>query len=669
MNINTRTTRTVRLSMVYLTMLGVALAQAPDGKQSFQSRCSGCHGTDGNGGEHAPSILARVQRSSQQEFQDFLKEGAPMRGMPAFGSLSAPETAALVAFVRTLVPPPGRGGGGRGGFQTRLKVETTDGKTLEGLVLGQTGRELQLRTGDERIHLLRSSADGKFREATSQSDWPSLHGQFSGNRYTAVTQINKTNVSRLAPKWVFPMPNTGRMQGTPIVVEGIMYVPATNTVIALDAGSGARLWTFTRPATQGLQGNARSPGNNRGLSVAGDRLFMQTDDAHLLALNRFSGKVLWETEMADWRQNYNATGSLLAVENLVVAGTAGGEEGIRGFLAAYDQETGKEVWRFWTVPTPGEKGSETWDGKDILHGGGPTWLTGSYDPQTKTVYWTSGNAGPDFNGDNRKGDNLYTCSILALDVTTGKLKWYFQTTPHDEWDWDAVEPVLLVDANWQGRPRKLLLQANRNGFLYVLDRTDGKMLLAKPLVKKLTWAKEIRPDGRPVMNPNQTPTVEGNLICPAVEGAANFFSTSFSPETGLFYVNTLEKCDIYSKRPPAEWTAGRGYQAGGGRRVADEKAQKFLRAFDIQTGKVAWELPEAGQGDSWSGALSTAGGVVFFGDDGGGLSAADAATGKLLWSYGFTEIPHSSPMTYVFDNKQYIAMAVGSQVYAFGLVE
>lgn len=656
-----------KLSLVWLIALGVAAAQAPDGKQSFQSRCSGCHGTDGNGGEHAPSILARVQRDGEQELRAFLNDGIPLRGMPAFGSLPAPEMTALVAFVRTLAPPPR--GGGRGGLQTRVKVVTTDGRTLEGVTLGETGRELQLRTDDERIHLLRSSANDRFREATSQSDWPNFHGQFSGNRYTTVAQINTANVSRLVPKWVFPVPNTGRMQGTPIMVGGIMYVPATNTVIALDAGSGARLWTFTRPATSGLQGNARSPGNNRGLSVAGDRLFMQTDNAHLLALNRFSGKMLWETEMADWHQNYNGTGSLLAVENLVVAGTAGGEEGVRGFLAAYDQDTGKEVWRFWTVPAKGEKGSETWDGEDILHGGGPTWLTGSYDAETKTVYWTSGNAGPDFNGDNRKGDNLYTCSILAIDVTTGKLKWHFQTTPHDEWDWDAVEPVLLVDAPWHGQPRKLLLQANRNGFLYVLDRTDGKMLLAKPLVKKLTWAKEILPSGRPVMNPNQTPTVEGNLVCPSVEGAANFFSTSFSPLTGFFYVNTLEKCAVYSKRPPAQWSAGRGYQAGGGRRVPDEKAQKFLRAFDIQTGKVAWELPEAGKGDSWSGTLSTAGGVVFFGDDGGALSAADAATGKLLWSYGFTEIPHSSPMAYVFDNKQYIAMAAGSQVYAFGLSE
>jgi alcohol dehydrogenase (cytochrome c) len=553
---------------------------------------------------------------------------------------------------------------------TRIKAAMTDGRALEGVEVGRTDRELQLRTDDERIHLLRRAADDKFRETTSQSDWPGFNGQLSGNRYTAVTQIDKTSVGHLVPKWIFPVPNAGRMQGTPIVVEGIMYVPATNTVIALDAGSGAKLWSFTRPPTQGLQGNARSLGDNRGLSVAGDRLFMQTDNAHLLALNRMSGKVLWETEMADWRQNYNTTGSLLAVENLVVAGTAGGEEGVRGFLAAWDQQTGREVWRFWTIPAKGEKGSETWDGEDILHGGGPTWLTGSYDPETKTVYWTTGNAGPDFNGDNRKGDNLYTCSILALDVETGKLKWHFQATPHDEWDWDAVQPVLLVDAAWQGQPRKLLLQANRNGFLYVLDRTDGKMLLAKPLVRKLTWAKEILPDGRPVMNPNQNPTTEGNLVCPSVVGAANFFSTSFSPLTGLFYVNTLESCSIFSKRPAAEWAAGRGYQAGGGRSAPNEKAQKFVRAFDIQTGRTVWELPEAGQGNSWSGTLATAGGVVFFGDDAGALSAADAGTGKLLWSYPFKqEIPHSSPMTYVFDNRQYIGMAVGSQVYAFGLPE
>jgi alcohol dehydrogenase (cytochrome c) len=387
----------------------------------------------------------------------------------------------------------------------------------------------------------------------------------------------------------------------------------------------------------------------------------------LIALNRFTGQVLWDTEMADYRQNYNATGSLLAVENLIVAGTAGGEQGVRGFLAAYDQATGKEVWRTWTIPARGEKGSETWDGIDIDHGGGPTWLTGSYDPETKTIYWPTGNAGPDFNGDNRKGDNLYTCSILALDLATGKLKWHYQATPHDEWDWDAVQPLVLVDAQWQGRPRKLLLQANRNGFLYILDRLDGKLLLAKPLVKNLTWAKEIGADGRPVLNPNQLPTREGNRICPSVHGATNFFSTAYNPATRLFYVNTLERCSIFTKSASPDWRAGRGYGGGGARNVPDEKPQKILRAFDIQTGRAVWELPQEGDGESWTGVLSTASGLVIYGDDGGALGAADGATGKKLWSFPIPVSLHASPMTYMFDNKQYVSIIGGSVVYTFGL--
>jgi alcohol dehydrogenase (cytochrome c) len=651
-----------------LAAAGAALAQSPDGRASFQSRCSTCHGTDGNGGEHAPSILARVQGRTDQELTAFLREGVPLRGMPAFADVPAPEMAGLVAFIRTTIAAPAAGGrGARGGRgMARAKVQITGGKTLEGAEVGRTSRELQLRTDDQHIHLLRKSG-AEFREVTSQSDWPSMHGQLSGNRYTAMTQITPSNVAKLAVKWVYSVPNAARLQGTPQVYDGIMYVPNTNTVIALDAGSGARLWQFTRPATTNLVGNARQAGNNRSVSIAGDRVFMQTDNAHLIALNRFTGAVLWDTEMADYRQNYNATGSMLAIENLVVAGTAGGEQGVRGFLAAYDQASGKEVWRTWTIPARGEPGSETWDGRDIDHGGGPTWLTGSYDPESKTVYWPTGNAGPDFNGDNRKGDNLYTCSILALDLATGKMKWHFQATPHDEWDWDAVQPVLLVDANWQGQPRKLLLQANRNGFMYVLDRTNGKLLLAKPLVKKLTWAKEIAPDGRPVMNPNQTPSKEGTLICPSVEGAANFFSTSFSPSTGLFYVNTLERCNIFTKTASPEWAAGRGYGGGGGRRAPDEQAQKILRAFDIQTGKIAWELPQEGNGDSWTGTLATASGLVFFGDDGGALGAADARTGKQLWSFPFTESLHTSPMAYMFDNKQYVGMIVGNLVYTFGL--
>jgi len=280
------------------------------------------------------------------------------------------------------------------------------------------------------------------------------------------------------------------------------------------------------------------------VALAGDRLFMVTDNAHVIALNRLTGDLLWETEMADWRQNYNAISAPLAVGNLVVTGTAAGDEGVRGFLAAFDQTTGKEVWRFWTVPKPGEPGSETWVGKEIEHPGSAAWFTGSYDPQLDTVYWQTGNPGNDLNGDYRGGDNLYSCSVVALDAKTGKLKWYFQFTPHDVWDWDATEPAALVDTLWEGQPRKLLLQANRNGFFYVLDRVNGKLPLAKPFVKKITWAREIGPGGRPVLIPNQEPTFEGNKACPALEGASDWFSTSFNPATGLYYVQTLEKCDV-----------------------------------------------------------------------------------------------------------------------------
>ncbi len=638
----------------------MALAQSPDGRLAFQSRCSGCHGTDGNGGEHAPSILTSLATKNDEQLNTIIRDGVSLKGMPSFKQLPDAEVRAIVGHMRSLAPRR------RGFAPVRLKVQLTDGTSLDGFAVGRTSRELQLRTDDQKIHLLRKAGE-QYRRVTSQSDWPSMHGQLSGNRYAALTQINAGNVGKMAVKWVYAVPNSGRLQGTPQVHDGVMYVTNTNTVIALDAGSGARLWEFTRPPTPGLVGNARSPGNNRSVSVAGDKVFMQTDHAHLLALDRHTGKVIWDTEMADFKQNYNATGSLLAVENLVVAGTAGGEQGVRGFLAAYDQQTGREVWKLWTIPAKGEPGSETWDGIDIDHGGGPTWLTGSYDPTTKTVYWPTGNAGPDFNGDNRKGDNLYTCSILAIDLLTGKMKWHFQATPHDEWDWDAVQPLVLVDAEWRGQPKKLLLQANRNGFLYVLDRIDGKMLMATPLVKKLTWAKEILPNGKPVMNPNQVPTAEGTLICPAVEGAANFFSTSYNPATKLFYVNTLERCAVYSKRTTDAWAAGRGYQGGGGRRDPNDKPQKILRAFNIETGKPVWELPQDGPGDTWTGTLSTAGGLVIFGDDGGALAAADAATGKRLWSYPFTDSLHTSPMTYMFDDKQYVSIINGSVVYVFGV--
>jgi alcohol dehydrogenase (cytochrome c) len=282
------------------------------------------------------------------------------------------------------------------------------------------------------------------------------------------------------------------------------------------------------------------------------------------------------------------------------------------------------------------------------------------------VYWPTGNAGNDLNGDNRGGDNLYTDSDVALDAKTGKLKWHFQYTPHDVWDWDAVQTPVLVDANWNGQPRKLLLHANRNGFLYVLDRTSGQLLLAKPLVKKLTWASGIASNGRPIMLPGQVPTPAGAKICPPIEGATNWFSTAFNPETGLYYVQTLEKCGIYTKSN-SEWKAGGSFMGGTTRNIPDDNSRKVLRAFDIHTGEVAWELPQLGDAESWGGVLSTAGGVVFFGDDDGSLAAADARTGKRLWSFQASRLWKASPMTYRFDGQQYVAVATGQSIISFGL--
>ena len=548
----------------------------------------------------------------------------------------------------------------------RKTVQTTDGRTLEGRVLNESMSELQLRTDDQRIHLLRKATGDRYRSVTSQRDWTTYHGDPGGNRYSTLTQIDKSNVARLAPHWVFPMPNVGNVETTPVVIDGIMYISSANEVYALDAGSGRQVWHYQRPRTKGLAGNAAG-GINRGVAISGEPVFLLTDNAHLIAINRFTGELLWETEMADWRENYNGTSAPLVVGNLVVSGTAGGDEGVRGFVAAYDAATGKEVWRFWTVPKRGESGSETWQGKDIDHAGAPTWFTGSYDPQLDIVYWPTGNPSEEYNGDHRIGDNLYSDCILALDRQTGKLIWYYQFTPHDLWDWDATETSVLVDADWQGQLRKLMLHADRNGFFYVFDRSNGKLLLAKQFIKNLTWASGIGSDGRPIKLPNQEPTEAGTKVCPSQDGATNWFSPSFNPFTGLYYVQTFEKCSIYSKGEAGEWEAGKSYLGGSQRMAPDPKPQRVLKAIDIHTGAIAWELTQPGPAFSWGGTLTTASGLVIFGEEGGGLMTADAMTGKPLWSFQTNHTWKASPMTYMFDGTQYVAVAAGSNIIALAI--
>ncbi|HXB75580.1 MAG TPA: PQQ-binding-like beta-propeller repeat protein [Candidatus Acidoferrales bacterium] len=655
----------MRLSVVFVGALlaaSAALAQDADpGRVVFETRCARCHGSDGNGAEMGPAIRGRLAARNDQQLVALIREGLPGQGMPAI-QVSEAEMAPLTRFLRTLQPRMGRERP-----VVRQKVTITDGKgldgkTLDGEVLNQGFDDLQLRTDDKRIHLLRRVGD-RYREVTSSIDWPGYNGDPGGNRYTTLSQIAKSNVARLTPKWMFSLSNASRLQVTPVVTSGLMYVSVANECYALDAGSGREVWHYRRPVTRGTGAG----GTNRGVATAGDRVFMETDNAHMIALNRFTGELVWDTELADSRQSYFATSAPLAVGNLIIGGTGGGEHGTRGFLAALDQATGKEVWRFWTLPLPGEPVSETWQGKGLTHGGAPTWFTGTYDAETDTVFWPTGNPSAEYNGDDRVGDNLYSDCILALDAKTGKLKWHYQGTPHDLWDWDATETPVVIDAPWQGQPRKLLLHANRNGFFYVFDRTDGKLLLAKAFVRNLTWASGIGADGRPIKNPNQEPSPAGTRVCPSQDGATNWYSPSYNPATGLYYIQTFEKCSIYTKTDPGTWTAGKEYLGGSQHTAREEKPMRVLKAIDIKTGKIAWELPQPGPAESWGGTLSTATGLVIFGEEGGALMAADAVSGKPLWSFATNQLWKASPMTYMFDGKQYVAVAAGANIIAFGI--
>jgi alcohol dehydrogenase (cytochrome c) len=645
------------LSGLLVSSLAIVAAQRPDpGREIFVARCAGCHGTEGNGGELGPDIAERVHARTNQELAAVIHDGLPASGMPAFPGVTGRDETDLIRFLRTLRPRDASA-------PARVKVALAFGAAIEGLALNQSASDLQLLGDDRQIHLLRKEGE-HYRRVTSQADWPSYNGQTNGSRYSTLTEIDKTNASRLVPKWVFSFRNNSSLQTTPVVVQGVMYVTSANECYALDAGSGRPIWHYQRARTKGLIG-VSAGGANRGVAVDGDRLFMVTDHGHLIALNRHTGALLWDTEMADWRQNYYGTGAPLVVGDLVISGISGGDDGVRGFLAAYERTTGKEVWRFWTVPRPGEPKSETWQGKAIDHPGAATWMTGTYDRELDTLYWPVGNPGPDLIGDDRLGDNLYSDSVIALDPKTGRLKWHFQFTPHDVWDYDAQEPLVLVDASWQGQPRKLLVQANRNGFFYVLDRTNGRFLLGTQYVKNVTWASGLTPAGRPIVVPGMEPTREGKRVCPSLDGASNWYSASFNLTTGLFYVQTNDKCGLFT-RTDMEWAGGKGFM-GGSFGPAPEPSRRVLRAIDIHTGKSVWELPQTGAVESWGGVLSTAGGVVVFGEDSGALMAADATTGKPLWSFQTSVLWKASPITYMFDNKQYIAVAAGPNILAFGL--
>jgi alcohol dehydrogenase (cytochrome c) len=496
------------------------------------------------------------------------------------------------------------------------------------------------------------------------ANWTSYNGDYSGRRYSSLDEIKVSNVAQLRAEWVFHPGNTQGLEVTPVVEGGIMYITASNDVFALDARTGRSLWHYQRPISSGLLDDAAAH-KSRGVALWRDSVYTETDDAHLLRLDARSGGLIWDVQYAEKEKHYGATSAPLTVKDMVIVGTSGGDSGVRGFVAAYDAQTGKQRWRFWTIPGPGEFGSSSWPGDSYLHGGATTWMPGTYDPELNIVYWTTSNAAPDFVGESRPGDDLYTACVVALDADTGELRWYFQFTPHDLYDYDANETPVLVDVVEHGIARKLLAQADRNGFFYVLDRTNGKFLRATPFVDKLNWAKSIDASGRPILT-DRIPSDQGTNICPGVEGATNWFSPSYNPNTGLFYVLALEACNMYfSKAEPFQ--KGQVFYNTGTKRSPDEQSKKILLALSLADGKTVWRYPQVGEGRSWAGTLTTAGGLVFFGNDTGSLEAVDAASGHPLRHFNTGQNMTASPMTYSVDGVQYVAIAAGSDVFSFAL--
>jgi PQQ-dependent dehydrogenase (methanol/ethanol family) len=581
-------------------MIAFALLLFLSAEQLFNTHCAPCHGADAHGTAKGPGLAAnpRVAEQSSEQLSTFIEHGNVAAGMPSFAELGAKDLLGLAKYLRV------------------LNMGTIAGP------MTAAGPSRKISWGPPQ-----------------PGDWLSYNGNDSANRYSPLKQINAANVSSLKLKWFFPIQYFG-LEVTPLAADGVLYVTGPNQVFALDALTGNSIWHYSRPPSTGLIGDAKL-GTNRGVAILQDKVFFITDNAHLLALNRASGHLLWEIPLAPERQPYGGTMAPLVVNDMIIAGVSGADHGIRGFIAAFKADSGALIWRHWTVPRHGEPGIETWKGSEPLAGGGSTWVTGSYDPSSDTLYWPTGNPYPDSDDRDRPGDNLYTNCILALNPKTGELKWHYQFTPHDLMDRDATEPSVLVDTIYKDKPSKLLLHADRNGFFYVLDRTNGERLLAKPFLHRIDWASSIGPDGRPV--------VIDPRGCPS--DAANWDSTAFSPETRLYYFMALEEC------------------LGKPVSYPDQTGQRFLRAVNIDTGDIAWEIPQPGpaRAKTWTGVLANAGGLVFYAQPNGGFMAVDQRDGKTLWQFPTNVRMKASPMTFTVNGNQYIAVAAGPNILCFGL--
>lgn len=500
--------------------------------------------------------------------------------------------------------------------------------------------------------------------ASDPGNWLTYSGTYQSQRYSTLDQITRENASRLELSWVFQANSLQKFEATPLVVDGVMYLTvAPNDVVALDAKTGRTFWTYKHILPE--RTNPCCGAVNRGLAILGDSLFMGTIDGYLIALDARTGTVNWKKKVVNYEEGYSLTVAPLAIKDKVIVGTAGGEYGIRGYIDAYNAKTGDREWRFYTIPGPGEPGHDTWEGDSWKRGGGSIWVTGSYDADLNLTYWGVGNPAPDWNGDVRKGDNLYSDSVVALDPDSGELKWYFQFTPHDLWDWDSVQVPVLVDREFEGRMRKLMLWGNRNGFYYVLDRATGEYLVGKAFIHQ-TWTDGLDENGRPKVRSEAAPSAEGTKVYPGVQGGTNWYSPSYNPKTGLFYLSIWEYASNYHKNDAA-YVAGNRYLGGIPRRVEGEPGYGAIRALDPETGDMEWEFRMVEVTNS--GLLSTAGRVLFSGSNEGHFFALDAHNGEELWRTNLGGSAYASPITYLVDGKQHVSIAAGHSLYTFVIGE
>ncbi|MEO8049590.1 MAG: PQQ-dependent dehydrogenase, methanol/ethanol family [Acidobacteriota bacterium] len=540
--------------------------------------------------------------------------------------LSAPEIQNIVAYLKTL--------NGRDLSKT-VRVDVPGGLTFE------------------RIR----------NSASEPQNWLTYWGDYQGRHYSSLKQIDATNVGQMQAKWSAQLPGQSILEATPLVVDGIMYTSGSpGTVVALDARTGLQIWRYQRQQKR-VNPYEINP-FNRGVAVLGNRVFFGTLDAALVALDARTGLPLWEVQVDDTMKGFSFTSAPLAVKDKIVIGITGGEFGLPGYVDAYDPATGKRIWRFNTVPRPGEYGHDTWSGDSWKRGGAPGWLTGSYDPDLDVLYWPIGNPGPDSDYTIRKGDNLFSCSVVALDPATGQRKWHYQFTPNDSHDWDATEDVVLVDQMYRGQNRKLLLQANRNGMFYALDRTDGKFLSGTAFVRQ-TWNAGFDENGRPKVIPDTDASLEGTVVYPSGGGGNNWRSPSYDPASHWIYLVYTESGQKYV-RQAEEYEIGKQYWGGRGSRIPGEAESSGVMAIDVETGDVKWRFKIA-QASLGGGVLATGGGVVFASAADGNLIALDSRTGALLWRFQTGGRIAASPMSYSVDGKQYVAVSAGNVLYSFAL--